>query len=200
MAERKPRKPKLRLDVQPGQHGLPASALGPKSGLTFVQAYFPLAKSVLRIATGYFTVKGYNIGLENLTSPDVLLHFLVGPKEGKNARDAVAQRIRLELRSGTSGNLVAAVEDLIERIKAGKFVIQDTREVSQMFHCKFYICDEEYVWHGSANFTENGLLRQAEQVEVSTDSDLIRRWLTWFQEVANQSRNIMTEVLAELEA
>lgn len=165
-----------------------------------MEAYFPLAKSVLRIATGYFSVKGYDIGLKSLATPNVLLHFLVGPKEGVNVRDAVAKRIRDELRSGDSGNLVAAVMDLIQRIQDKKFVIQDAREVSQQFHCKFYICDDNYLWHGSANFSDNGLLKKAEQVEASTDPDLIQRWLLWFEEVASQSRDLMDDVLAELQA
>ena len=200
MAGKRQQKEKLRLDIQSGIDDLPTDAVGPGAGIEFVRRYFPLAQDRLRIATGYFSVAGYKIGLANLSSPDILLHFLVGPDEGVNAKDAVARRLREELDRGDSGDLVAAVEDLIERIVAKKFVIQDAREVTQLFHCKFYVCDDVAVWHGSANFSDKGLRFQAEQVQASRDPELIARWTIWFEEVASQSRDLIDEILAELNA
>jgi hypothetical protein len=185
------------LDVYPGPASSPTAAVGPGAGLAFVQAYFPLVQHILRIATAYFSIKGYNLARRYLAK-SVRLHILVGRQEGEHVYKAVLEEIRLELRQSDM-DLYDAVVDLVERMRAGRFRIRDAREMEKPFHCKFYICDDTVVWGGSANFTVNGLLGQAEQVTASHDAKHIRRWTRWYDKVAGDARDLLAEIRDELE-
>ena len=185
------------LDVYSGLAGSPIAAVGPGAGLTFVQVYFPLVQHVIRVATAYFSIKGYNLGRKHLAQ-SVQMHILVGRQEGEHVYKAVLEEIRRELRQSDM-DLYDAVVDIVERMRAGRFRIRDAREMERPFHCKFYICDDVVLWHGSANFSTNGLQEQAEQVEASHDAEHIQRWADWYDEVARDARDLLAEIREELE-
>jgi superfamily II DNA or RNA helicase len=156
-----------------------------------------LVQHILRVATAYFSIKGYNLGRKHLAQ-SVQLHILVGRQEGEHVYKAVLEEIRRELRQSDM-DLYDAVVDLVERMRAGRFRIRDAREMERPFHCKFYICDDVALWHGSANFSTNGLQEQAEQVEASHDAEHIQRWANWYDEVARDARDLLAEIRDELE-
>ncbi len=156
-----------------------------------------MVQHILRVATAYFSIKGYNLGRTYLAQ-SVQLHILVGRQEGEHVYKAVLEEIRRELRQSDM-DLYDAVVELVERMRAGRFRIRDAREMERPFHCKFSICDDAMLWHRSANFTVNGLQGQAEQVEASYDAEHIQRWTDWYDEVARDARDLLAEIRDELE-
>jgi len=189
-------KSKLALKLQHNSNNQPLSGVGPGVGYEFIKAYFPKAQNTIRIASAYFTLKGYKIG-KDFISPQTHLQILVGREEGINVQETLIEEIAADVNS-CEEDLHDAIFDLIERIENGYFVIKDARELQVKFHSKFYICDDKYIWHGSANYTGNGLKQNAEQVSVSSNSEQINLFSTWYDNALVDARDILSELLEKL--
>lgn len=191
-------KNKVSLALQHHADGKLLSGVGPGVGFEFIKAYFPEAHYSIRIASAYFTLTGYKLGRQSI-SPDVQFKILVGREEGEYVRTAVIDEILADL-GRCETDLWETVFDLVERMKRGHFIIRDAREMQTKFHCKFYICDDILIWHGSANYTGSGLQTNAEQASLSRDSDQIRQFTEWYDEVAEDAKDLLAELIAKLEA
>jgi superfamily II DNA or RNA helicase len=185
---------KLNFDSQ----GELLSGVGPGIGIKFIQTYFPKAQNTIRIASVYFTLQGYNVGNSNVNE-NVSFKILVGKEDGKNVQEAVLKDVADELKTSKI-ELSAIIENFIEKIKNGKILIRDARAIKTPFHCKFYICDDELMWHGSANYSINGLKTNSEQVSVIFDLTQITSFSEWFDEVASISKDLLEELLLLLES
>ncbi|UOR07408.1 DEAD/DEAH box helicase family protein [Hymenobacter aerilatus] len=174
-----------------------AYGAGPGVGMRFVKEYFPQTQQVLRIATAYFTLRGYKLGRE-FVAPIAQLHILVGRSEEKHAYEAVIDEIEAEL-GQCDTDLMAAVTDLLQRIRTGRFFIREARSMQVPFHCKIYLIDEQLVWHGSCNYTYKGLCVSAEQVSVSYDKPQVQAWISWYDQVATQAHNLLRELEKRLD-
>src|SRR6266540_6670943 len=85
-------KPKLNLSLQFDSSNNPLSGVGPGVGFQFIKAYFPKARNTIRIASAYFTLKGYKIG-KDFISAETQLQVLVGKEEGVHVQDALIDEI-----------------------------------------------------------------------------------------------------------
>ncbi|ALF54071.1 hypothetical protein ACX27_16445 [Nostoc piscinale CENA21] len=193
---RKP-KPKLALDLQYNPDGSPIAGVGPGVGLEFIKAYFPEAQNIIRIASAYFSLLGYKLGRKYVAS-DVQFQILVGREEGRHVRATVIDEIMADL-AQCDTDLWKTVFELVERMKSGRFIIRDAREMQVPFHCKFYICDSKLIWHGSSNYSRKGLCESAEQVSVSHDSEQIRLFTNWYDSVAQNAQDLLAELIKKLE-
>lgn len=191
-------KTKLELKLQLDADKKPISGVGPGVGFEFIKAYFPKAQKTIKIASAYFSLKGYKIG-KDFISPQTHLQILVGREEGVYVKDALIKEILDEF-SSCEEDLYDAISDLINRINLGQFIIKDARELQVKFHSKFYICDDKYIWHGSANYTGNGLKQNAEQISVSTNLEQINLFSAWYDDALVNACDILGELLEKLEA
>jgi phosphatidylserine/phosphatidylglycerophosphate/cardiolipin synthase-like enzyme len=172
-------KAKLKLKLQLDAGDRPISGVGPGVGFEFIKEYFPKAQNTIKIASAYFTLKGYKIG-KDFVSPETQIKILVGREEGINVKNTLINEIVADF-GDCDEDLHDAIVDLLRRIKDGQFVIKDARELQVRFHCKFYICDDTYMCHGSANYTGLGLKQSAEQVSVSKDLEQISLFSQWYE-------------------
>jgi superfamily II DNA or RNA helicase len=191
-------KPKLSLSLQFDSNNNPLSGVGPGVGVAFIKAYFPQAHHVIRIASAYFTLKGYKIS-KDFISPETQLQILVGREEGVHVHDVLIDEIEDDF-GDCDEVLHATIVDLLQRIRSGQFVIKDAREMQVKFHCKFYICDDQYIWHGSANYTYKGLKQSAEQVSVSKDEEEIRLFTSWYDEALTDAHDLLSDLIKKLES
>ncbi|MBL8080360.1 MAG: DEAD/DEAH box helicase family protein [Anaerolineales bacterium] len=191
-------KSKLELKLQRDSNGHPLSGVGSGVGLEFIKAYFPHAQNTIRIASAYFTLKGYKIGKEFIL-PKTKLQILVGREEGIHAKDALIKEIVDDF-GDCDEDLHDAILDLLQRIDDKQFIIKDAREMQLRFHCKFYICDNKYIWHGSANYTGLGLKESAEQASVSKDLGQIDLFSEWYDIAAQEARDVLAELVERLKA
>jgi superfamily II DNA or RNA helicase len=188
-----PYKPALSL-YRDGDGRLVAG-VGPGIGIEFIKAYFPGAKTI-RIASAYFSLAGYKLGGQ-YTAPDVQYSILVGREEGPHVRKAVLEEILAELQKCDT-DLWSAIDDLLRRIETGQFRIRDAREMQVPFHCKFYICDDDAFWHGSANYSKRGLESNAEQITLSVSQNEIALFTKWFDEVSSQAHDLLSQLVGIL--
>ncbi len=195
----------IKGDLHLGQDGKPLSGVGRGTGLSFVEAYFPEAEHTIRIASGYFQIRGYELSRAHI-APDVRLQILVSRGEGRNVAATLAHLVRevLEELGRTSVPLCDAVEDIIYRIERGQFVIRGAWETqnSYRFHCKFYIMDDKVMWSGSANYTGPGLglIGNEEQAVLSRDRDEIKMFTEFYDKVIAKSHDLLQALHDCLEA
>lgn len=191
------RRAKVALVLQFGSDNKPTSGVGPGVGLEFIKAYFPEAQHTIRIASAYFRLAGHKLGRKYI-SPDVKFQILVGREEGQNVQATVIEEITADLGQCETA-LWNTVFDLVERMKRRQFIIRDAREMHTNFHCKFYICDDKLIWQGSSNYSKRGLCQSAEQVSVSRDSEQIHLFTQWYDNVAQNARDLLAELIEKLE-
>lgn len=199
-----------------GPDGKVLSAAGRGVGLRFVATYFPESQNELRIATSYFKLGGYKLG-RGFIGKDTKVHVLVGQAQGGEATQTVVGEMVTALGEimrelGTTPfSLADAVEELVARIDAGKFVIRSASEMVpdvphgqrreyRRFHCKFYIADDAVVWTGSANFTWYGLSRLGndEQLTASRNVAEIKYFRRYYDEQLASGRDLLEELQAML--
>jgi hypothetical protein len=193
-----PRNLKAPLVIQNSQENKPLSGVGPGVALKFVQAHFVEAEHTIRIASAYFTLQGYKLGRNHISS-NVKIQILVGKEEGHNVQATVIDEIIAGL-GQCETDIWETVFDLVERMKNGHFIIRDAREMKTRFHSKFYICDNKLIWHGSANYTGLGLNQSAEQVSISRNEEQIALFTEWYDKVAQDAKDLLAELIARLEA
>lgn len=97
-------------------------------------------KQEIRIASGFFTIKGW--GLVRKYTRGKKTYLLVGLNEPgeERARIALVQEMMRDLRKGLDQERRASVRDLVEKMQSQKFEIVDARATDH--HAKLYIGDD----------------------------------------------------------
>src|SRR6266545_3862206 len=122
------------------QETIPKAWFDRGTALKVVKYYFKNGKKLIRIATGFFSVRGYN--LLRSSANEKLMYILVGVDDpGKDrVRKALVQEIMRDLRRGIDENRREAVYELAEKLKIGDFRIIDAR--AKDHHAKLYLVDD----------------------------------------------------------
>lgn len=143
--------------------------------LTVVRHYFSQGKDVIRIAVGFFTIRGYNLIRRSAADKKVLI--LVGIEEPgeKRLRKVLIQEILLDLRTGLDSDRRQAVVELVEKMEGGSFRIVDARAMAH--HAKLYIVDETVALVASANVSGRGLIEAIEAGTVVEDEDDVKYYI-----------------------
>lgn len=166
-----------------------------------LRRYLNYGKKIIRIASGFFTLKGY--GLINQSLKNKKVKLLVGIKEpaSDRARKKLVKEIMKDLRKGVndeSYNRYEAVLDLVERIQGKRFDIVDAR--AKDHHAKIYIIDERYAVYGSFNVSQRGLKEAVEFGSWTSKREIVREIVKDFERHFNDPacRNLTQELLEEL--
>lgn len=121
---------------------------------------FNSGKREIRIACGFFSVKGW--GRIRRYTVGKRVYLLVGIDEpGKEkARAALVKEILRDLATGTERNRREAVQDLVQKMESKELRVFDARAMRH--HAKLYLVDENIAISGSANTTNRGFVEQIE--------------------------------------
>jgi superfamily II DNA or RNA helicase len=178
----------------------PALAVGPGAGLIMAQHCLPQARETIRLASVYFSLSGYALTRQLMTG-GATLRVLIGQRDGPEAHRAVLQEILADL-AQCELTLAEAIEELVQRMKTGRFFIREARSYSTSYgyHCKFYLMDNATGWHGSTNFSWRGLKGSAEQASLLTSPEQIAMLARWFDESAALGHDLLADLLARLQA
>jgi hypothetical protein len=154
----------------------------------FLAKHLPLAKRQIRVATGFFTVQGYNLIRRFVIGKTV--QVMVGYDETSHERlkQKLIDDIMLHLSRWDEANRREAVLDLVAKFQRGEFnlVEQDISElidarIRERDHAKVYIIDESMVLSGSANLTANGLLSNTENLAAVNVPERVAYWCEQFE-------------------
>lgn len=163
-----------------------------RNTLGFLRPYLASAVSEIRIATGFFTVQGYNLLRSSFIDKEIFI--LVGYDEASAERlkSKLVEDIMAHLSRWDERDRRDAVLDLVEKIRRGEFRVVE-REKTEFLdarirtgdHAKLYIIDEDRILVGSSNLTVNGLRYNYEAVLTNDNPERVQTWMTWFEEYWN---------------
>lgn len=164
--------------------------------LEYISRYFQAGKKEIRIASGFFTIRGW--GLLRRYTKSKRVYLLVGlddPGE-ERARKALINEILCALRTGLDRERRIAVLDLVQKMQAGSLHLVDARATEH--HAKLYIVDHKVAIIASSNLTGRGLMEQIEAGNVITKPREVVALATEFDEYFAQAKDITQELLEAL--
>jgi hypothetical protein len=177
--------------------GGPQTWFEPKLTLDRVREIFSTAKQEIRIASGFFTLRGWNL-IRRFTQNNKV-YILVGiddPGEDR-ARLALIADIMRDLATGLDADRRQGVIDLVKRIRQGEVRLVDARALDH--HAKLYIADRSAAIVASANTTGRGFIEQVEAGTVLLDMVQVENLVQRFDHYFAQALDITQELLAILE-
>lgn len=150
--------------------------------------YLAHGSEFIRLATGYFSIDGYEIIASNLEGAQI--RIIVGQDDhlGRNTLANPAENFQKSVENGpTNSKKRAALQNLHRELLfgttrvAGAFARQH-----EAFHSKVYIFDRSAVLQGSMNSTRSGFRRNIENGDVKTSIEdvdyFIKRFDDYFAE------------------
>lgn len=140
-----------------------------ESALYVIRNQLNLGKKLIRIATGFFSVRGYNLIRPGTHGKKMYILVGLDKPSLERARKALVQEIMDDLRRGSDLERRQAVIDLIEKMEGGNFRIIDMR--AKDIHAKMFIVDDIIAISASSNVSERGMLRSIENGAVVTNPE-----------------------------
>lgn len=139
---------------------LPPTWFESRITLEQIRSCFSAGKEEIRIASGFFTIRGW--GLIRKSTNGKRVYLLVGIDEPgeERARAVLVQEILHDLATGRDRDRRQSVKDLVEKMESGLLRMVDARATSH--HGKLYIVDRSIAIVASANTTGRGFLEQKE--------------------------------------
>lgn len=173
----------------------------PGKSLGYITDCLEDAKIIIRIATGFFTLRGWQLVRRHTLNKRTLILVGIDEPGEERARIALIEEIMRDLRTGIDFDRRQSVTDLISRIRSQQFYLVDARATDH--HNKLYISDDKAAVQTSSNLTQKGLLQQVEGGNIITDSGeiaaLIREFDDYFEKAQDLTRELLEILLKWLE-
>lgn len=151
------------------------------------------AKQKIRIATGFFTIKGWNLIRRYTTGKKTYLLVGLDDPGEQRARMALIQEIMRDLRTGVDRDRRKSVRDLVKKIESNQFEIVDAR--AKDHHNKLYIFDERAAIQTSSNLTGKGLIEQVEGGNIITKKSEVIDLIQEFDNFFNKAHDLTQDLL-----
>lgn len=165
--------------------------------LNYITESLQKSKQKIRIATGFFTIKGWNLIRRYTTGKKTYLLVGLDDPGEERARMALIQEIMRDLRTGLDRDRRKAVRDLVEKIQSNQFEIVDAR--AKDHHNKLYISDERAAIQTSSNLTGKGLMEQVEGGNIITNKSeviaLVQEFDNYFIQAQDLTKNLLEILL-----
>jgi superfamily II DNA or RNA helicase len=155
--------------------------------LTFLVEYLSQPARLLRVASGYFTLQGYNLLRPYLECEEV--RILIGYDQDAPIvlHNELVKRLLEDLRFWNNAERRDAVEAIVNSINLGQFRLvkkDDTEELHfkarQKDHAKIYILDERFALPSSANLTHSGLRTNSENANAISEPERVAYYINVF--------------------
>lgn len=175
---------------------LPLTWFEKGTALEVIKICFQSGEHKIRIASGFFTIRGWNYIRPHTRGKPVALLVGVDEPGEERARMALIQAIMRNLRTGCDRQRRQAVAELINRIENQQFHLLDARALSH--HAKIYLVDEAIAIIGSSNTTGRGLLEQIESGSLVTNTQEVQKRVEDFERYFALAQDLTEELLAAL--
>jgi hypothetical protein len=168
----------------------------PGKSFQYIIELLQKAKQKIRIATGFFTIKGWNLVRRHTTGKKTYLLVGLDDPGEERARMALVQEIMRHLRTGLDRDRRKAVRDLVGKIQSNQFEIVDAR--AKDHHNKLYISDEISAIQASSNLTGKGLIDQVEGGNIITKKSEVMALVKEFDDYFINAQDITQDILENL--
>ncbi|MEL7357900.1 MAG: helicase-related protein [Cyanobacteria bacterium J06560_6] len=166
------------------------------TALRVIKTCFQTGSVKIRVASGFFTIRGWNYIRPHTRGKPVALLVGVDEPGEERARMALIQAIMRNLRTGRDLQRRQAVAELITRIENRQFQLLDARALSH--HAKIYLVDEAVAIIGSSNTTGRGLLEQIESGSLVTNTQEVKKLVEDFERYFALAQDLTEELLEAL--
>lgn len=155
------------------------------------------SEDIIRVITGYFTIKGYNSVREYFREKNLSLVVGIEEPADDRAKRLLINEIFEELRKGLDRNRYQAVQELVDKMRDDQFFIIDARALDH--HAKVYIFDDKAALVTSSNFTFKGLHDREESGLPTTDHIEVQGFIQDFEDLYDRAHDITAELLEKLD-
>ena len=164
--------------------------------LQYIIDHLEKAKEKIRIATGFFTIKGWNLVRRYTTGKKT--YILVGLDEPgeERARKVLIQEIMRDLRTGLDVSRRQSVQELVDKMQSDQFELVDAR--ARDHHNKLYIYDNKAAIQTSSNLTGKGLKEQVEGGTIITTKSEVAALIEEFDNYFANAQDLTQELLEAL--
>lgn len=181
-----------------GEVGSPRESWFEKNkALEYISRYFQAGKKEIRIASGFFTIRGWGLLRRHTKSKRVYLLVGLDDPGEERARKALIDEILRDLRTGLDRERRQAALDLVEKMQQGKFHLVDARATDH--HAKLYIVDHKVAIIASSNLTRRGLMEQIEAGNIVTKRREVVALANEFDGYFAEAKDITQELLEALQ-
>ena len=167
-----------------------------RKSIEYIAHYLELVETEIRIASGFFTIKGWNLIRKYIR--DKFVYLLIGINEPgeEYARSALIDEIMRELRTGLDQERRQGVQSLVEKMQNEELRLVDARVTDH--HAKLYLIDNKVALIASSNLTGKGLITQIEAGSVITEANELRALIQEFDDYFAQAQDLTAELLSTL--
>jgi|AMZC01.1.fsa_nt_AMZC01000485.1_27 superfamily II DNA or RNA helicase len=184
--------------AEPDDSNIPRQWFDRGEALKVIRYHFMCGTKLIRIATGFFTVRGYNLIRGSARGKQ--MYILVGVDDpGKDrVRKALVEEIMRDLRTGLDVDRRKAVQELVEKMEGGEFRIIDAR--AKDHHAKLFLVDDAIALVASSNVSQRGMIDAIEAGTVVDDPAALSLFLKQFDHhfFSPDSIDITQELIEQL--
>lgn len=179
------------------------------STINFIAPHVERAGERVQIASGFFTIQGYDLLRHALVGKAVQIMVGFDEQSRDKLKELLIDEIMAYLSQWDVEDRRQAVMDLIQRIERGRFQIIEHRQTDILDararnrdHAKIMILDQKVVLIGSCNLTMSGLKQNAEGMGVIDTPDRVAYYRERFDTYwnAEDTVDLTEELLARLRA
>lgn len=159
-----------------------------KNTYAFLSPKLEQAQALIRIATGFFTIQGYDLIRPVLVGKHIQIMVGYDETSKERLREKLIADIMLHLSLWDVQNRREAVLDLVRKIQQKQLEIIELgspdileARLRKQDHAKIFIIDTQVVIVGSANLTVNGLKRNVEGVAEIEEPPKVMEWVGKFE-------------------
>ena len=173
--------------------------------IRFLEPVLQAGQKTVRIATGFFTVEGYDLIREHLADKRVYLMVGFDEMSKERLREKLIDDIMFHLSTWDGPNRITAVHALVEQLEKRRlFVVEqppgdliDAR-LRNRDHAKVFIVDDATAVVGSGNLTVSGLRFNVEGMTQVTEPEKVAYWVERFNHFWKHPDTIdLTQALLE---
>jgi phosphatidylserine/phosphatidylglycerophosphate/cardiolipin synthase-like enzyme len=161
--------------------------------LEYIKDLLDKAQKNIRIATGFFTIKGWNLVRRYTTGKKTYILVGIDDPGEERARMALIQNIMRDLRTGLDIDRRQSVRELVQKIQSDEFGIVDAR--AKDHHNKLYISDKNCAIQTSSNLTGKGLRNQVEGGNIITQESEILALVEEFDDYFANAQDLTQDLL-----
>ncbi|MFP4692338.1 MAG: helicase-related protein [Halothece sp.] len=168
-----------------------------RKSIQYITRHLQLVETEIRIASGFFTVKGWNLIRKYIGDKFVYLLIGINEPDQEEARSALIDEIMRELRTGLDQERRQGVQSLVEKMQTEELRLVDARATDH--HAKLYLIDNKFALIASSNLTGKGLITQIEAGSVITEGSELKALIEEFDDYFAQAQDLTAELLRTLQ-
>lgn len=175
----------------------------------FLLPFLENARQIVKIASGFFTVQGFNLFINALEGTTTFILVGYDDRQNKELVGKLLADVFTDLIRWDHFNRRQVVRQLVRKLMKNELYFRENDDepyadarIRKRDHAKVYIIDNKIVLNGSVNSTRKGLVANNEGLLGTDDPERVKKWVQWFEDrwTAEDTLDLTKALLALLNA